>query len=113
MSHGVLRFDWSGAFVPEKLLEVFIRGSIVYLSVFLLLRFFLKRESGTIGIPDLLMTVLISDAAQNAMTADYHSVTDGLFLVTTIVFWNYALDWLGYHIPWLERFVPPPPLPPL
>jgi uncharacterized membrane protein YcaP (DUF421 family) len=28
----------------------------------------------------------------------------------TIVFWNYTLDWLGFHVPWFERFMRAPPL---
>ncbi len=33
-----------------------------------------------------------------------------MFLVATIVCWNYALDWLGYRVPWLQRFLRPPAL---
>src|SRR5205823_4820828 len=71
----------------------------------------LKRQAGTVSVADLLVIVLIADAAQNAMSADYHSITDGLVLVGTIIFWSYALDWLGFHFPWFERFLHPPPLP--
>ena len=60
--------------------------------MFALLRFVLKREAGTLAITDLLVVVLIADAAQNAMADDYRSVPDGLLLVATIVFWSYALD---------------------
>jgi uncharacterized membrane protein YcaP (DUF421 family) len=31
-------------------------------------------------------------------------------LVITIVGWSYALDWLGYRFPQLQRFLRPPPL---
>jgi uncharacterized membrane protein YcaP (DUF421 family) len=68
--------------------ELFIRGTVVYLFVFVLMRV-LRREPGTVGIADLLMVVLIADASQNAMSADYQSVTDGLILASTIMFWNY------------------------
>jgi uncharacterized membrane protein YcaP (DUF421 family) len=75
------------------------------------LRFLLKRQTGVIGIADLLVIVLIADAAQNAMAAEYKSITEGALLVLTIVFWNYALDWLGYRFPAFQRLVRPPPLP--
>ena len=42
---------------------------------------FLKREAGSIGTADLLMVVLIADAAQNAMADEYRSITDGLVLL--------------------------------
>ena len=103
--------NWRSVFVPDTpLLEIFVRGTIVYLALFLLLRLVLKRQSGTIGVTDLLVVVLIADAAQNAMAHDYKSIPDGLLLVGTIVFWSYALDWLGARFPWLGRFIHPPPL---
>ncbi|WP_447979424.1 DUF421 domain-containing protein [Candidatus Nitrospira bockiana] len=105
------QLDWSRLFIPDTpLLEIVLRGSIVYLGIFMLLRLVLKRQAGIVGIADLLVVVLIADAAQNAMGADYRSITDGLILVATIVFWSYALDWLGYRFPAFEHFVHPPPL---
>jgi uncharacterized membrane protein YcaP (DUF421 family) len=99
-------------FLPSTpLLEIIMRGSIMYLTLFSMLRLVLKRVAGTIGMADLLMVVLIADAAQNALSADYRSITDGVILVITIVFWNYALDWIGFRFPRFQRFFHPPPLP--
>jgi len=104
--------DWSTIFIPETpLLEIFVRGTIVYLAIFALLRFVLVRQAGSVGITDLLVVVLVADAAQNAMGGDYRSIPDGILLVATIIFWAYALDWLGYHFPSLQRWIFPPPLP--
>jgi uncharacterized membrane protein YcaP (DUF421 family) len=106
------KFDWGKLFLPETpLLEIFIRGSILYLVLFFLLRIVLKREAGTVGLTDLLLIVLIADAAQNAMAGDYRSITDGLFLVATLIFWAYALNWLGYRFPRIQHLVHPPALP--
>ena len=92
--------DWQHLLLPSiALAELILRGSLIYLGIFALMRFVLKREAGTIGLPDLLMTVLIADAAQNAMASEYHSITEGAVLIATIVFWNYALDWLGHRFP--------------
>jgi len=82
----------------------------MYLVIFILMRFVLKREAGVIGLADLLVVVLIADAAQNAMAGDYKSITEGITLVATLVFWNFTLDWLGYRFPQLARFLHPPPL---
>jgi uncharacterized membrane protein YcaP (DUF421 family) len=49
------------------------------------------------GITDLLVIVLIADAAQNGMAGEYRSLTDGLLLVATIVAWSYALNWLAFR----------------
>ncbi len=111
MDH-LIGVDWAKTLLPDTpLLEIFLRGTLVYLALFFLLRVVLKRESGGVSITDLLVIVLIADAAQNAMADDYTSIPDGLLLVATIVFWSYALNWLGYHFPRIQRFVHPPALP--
>jgi uncharacterized membrane protein YcaP (DUF421 family) len=107
----ICKIDWNKIFLPDTpLLEIFIRGTIMYLCIYFLLRFVLKRQAGSIGVADILVLVLISDAAQNAMAAEYHSIPDGLLLVSTIIFWSYTLDWLGYRFPRFERVLHPPPL---
>jgi uncharacterized membrane protein YcaP (DUF421 family) len=103
--------DWRGVFMPTvPVLEIILRGSIVYLGVFTLFRVILMRQSGSVGMADLLVLVLVADAAQNAMAGNYNSVPDGLILVATLVFWSYALDWLGFRFPRLQRLIHPPPL---
>src|SRR5881409_2972210 len=74
------------------LIEIILRGSVMYLSLFILLRVILKRQGGTLGMTDLLLIVLLADASQNAMAGEYKSLPDGIMLVATIVFWSYALD---------------------
>jgi uncharacterized membrane protein YcaP (DUF421 family) len=104
--------DWGRAFLPQTpVLELIVRGSVIYLALFTLLRVILKRQSGTLGLTDLLVIVLIADAAQNAMANEYRSITEGLILVATIIGWSYALDWLGYWCPRVQRFIHPPALP--
>ena len=44
------------------------------------------------------------------MASEYKSITEGIVLVTTIVFWDYLLDWLGYRFPLLRPLVRPAPL---
>jgi uncharacterized membrane protein YcaP (DUF421 family) len=105
-----MQIDWRSIFIPSThIAEIFLRGSIVYLFLFLLLRI-LRREAGAIGISDLLVVVLIADAAQNAMASEYKSITEGAILVGTIAFWDYFLDWLGYRIPSVQRLLRPAPL---
>ncbi len=102
--------DWAAIFIPKlSLIEIVIRGTLVYLVLFIFLRIF-RRNSGNIGIADLLVIVIIADAAQNAMGSKYESVTEGAVLVGTILGWNFILDWLPYRFPSLKRLVEPPPL---
>jgi uncharacterized membrane protein YcaP (DUF421 family) len=104
--------DWAKIFIPsEPILETILRGTLVYIGLFTLIRVVMKREAGTVGMADLLMIVLIADAAQNAMADSYESVTDGFILVSTIIFWNYAFDWLAYKFPRIRPFFHPTALP--
>jgi uncharacterized membrane protein YcaP (DUF421 family) len=106
----LLLIDWKSAFVPTVHLgEIFLRGTIVYLFILFVLRL-LRREAGSLSISDLLVVVLIADAAQNAMASEYKSITEGLVLVTTIAFWDYFLEWLGYRVPRINRLIRPAPL---
>jgi uncharacterized membrane protein YcaP (DUF421 family) len=103
--------DWHEMFIPvHSIPEIIVRGTMTYIMLFLILRFLLKRQTGVIGVADLLVIVLIADAAQNAMANEYKSITEGGLLVLTIVFWNYAIDWLGFHFPAFQRFTRPAPL---
>lgn len=103
--------DWEALFVPnEPLAELILRGSIVYLALFLFLRIVLKRESGTLGVTDLLVVVLIADAAQNGLAGGYESIPEGLILVAVILGWSLAVNWVGYHVPAIGRLVHPQPL---
>lgn len=107
----LLNIDWKSVFVPTvSVLEIMFRGSVIYLSLFALMRFGIKREAGTLGIADLLVVVLIADAAQSAMASEYKSITEGLALVVTLIFWNYFLDWLGNRLPGFRRFLRPAPI---
>jgi uncharacterized membrane protein YcaP (DUF421 family) len=102
--------DWQALFVPSLHVgEVVLRGTLVYLFLFFLFRV-LRREAGDLGISDLLVVVLIADAAQNAMASEYRSFTEGAILVSTIALWDYVMDWLSYRVPVVRRLLRPAPL---
>jgi uncharacterized membrane protein YcaP (DUF421 family) len=106
----ITAIDWHRLLVPTVgLLELVLRGSVMYLFVFGAMRVF-RREAGALSTADLLVVVLVADAGQNAMASEYHSVTEGLLLVATIFAWNYGLDWLGYRFPAMHRLLNPAPL---
>jgi len=88
-----------------------LRGTVMYLSLFVILRFVMVRQTSTIGIADILVIVVIADAAQNGFAKEYKSITEGIVLVLTIVFWNLFLNWISYRFKPLERLLSPAPLP--
>ena len=99
--------DWRALFVPqESLLSMAIRGTIMYLALFAVFRIF-RRGSGSVSVADILVIVIVADAAQNGMTGESRSITEALALVGTIILWDYFLDWLGFKSRVLSRLLEP------
>jgi uncharacterized membrane protein YcaP (DUF421 family) len=104
----ILGIDLGAVFLPdENLFEIVLRGLLMYFAIIVMLRVLLRGRTGGTSLPDLLVLVLIADAAQNAISADYHSWTAGLVLVGTIVGASSALDWLAHRVPAINRWVNP------
>ena len=100
--------DWNTLFglsVPP--LELVIRGSAIYWFLFVIFRLVVRRDAGGLALADILLLVLVADAAQNAMAGDYRSVSDGMILVATIVGWNVLLDWAAFRSTKLQRLLEP------
>ena len=80
----ILGFDSPAALIPDvSLFETIIRGIVMYLAIFVLLRVTLRGRTSAVTVSDLLVLVLIADAAQNAM------------------------DWLAFRFEPVRRFVHP------
>lgn len=90
--------------------ELIVRGTVMYLFIFAVFRVLLRRSVGAIGMADVLVLVLIADAAQGGMSGDYKSITDGMILVATIIGWNVLFDWTAFRFPRLGKLVEPAPL---
>ncbi|GAB4045609.1 DUF421 domain-containing protein [Spirosoma litoris] len=102
--------DWDKMFTPSmSLWEIGVRGTITYWFCFAYIRFF-RRGAGQLGISDLLLITLISDASQNSMAGEYTSVTEGFVLVGILVFWDYAINWLGYRSVFFSKIGEPEPV---
>jgi len=99
----LLRIDWSGIFTPEApLIEGVLRGTVIYFVLLVLLRLTPRRTLGSVGIMDLLVVVLIAEAAGKAM-GEYDTLTEGIVLVATLIGWSYVVNWLTYTVPAIER----------
>lgn len=103
--------DWWGIFgFSVNPAEMVIRGTAIFWFIFVLFRFVLRRDVGAIGIADVMLVVLIADAASNGMSGNYNSVTDGCILISTIAGWNYVVDWAAFRFKTIRRLAEPPPL---
>jgi|SRR6187200_2943951 len=106
----IATIDWRAIFVPSgSLVELIVRASFMYLLILAGFRI-LRREAGSLSVSDLLVVVLIADAAQNGMAGEYKSLTEGAVVVATIFGWNYFLDWLAYRSRLVQWLLNPPPL---
>ncbi|MDT0356451.1 DUF421 domain-containing protein [Herbaspirillum huttiense F1] len=91
-------------------LEIIIRGTLIYLFLFVFFRFVLRRDAGNVGVGDFLLVVIIADASQNGMSGDSDTVPDALLLVVTLMAWNYLIDIASYHSAALRKVLEPRPL---
>ena len=106
-----MNIDWSELLsfsVPIE--EILVRGTLMYVFLFILFRVVLRRDVGSVGISDFLLVVIIADASQNGMSGDSNSVPDAILLVLTLTFWNYAIDFASYYSTPLRRLLEPRPL---
>ncbi len=71
--------------IHVPVLELVLRGTLVYWLLFAIFRFILRRDVGAVGIADILLLVIVADAAQNAMSGGYDTFAEGAILVLTIV----------------------------
>lgn len=91
--------------------ELVVRGTAIYWFLFIVFRVVLRRDVGSIAIADVLLLVLIADAAQNGMAGDYRSISEAFVLIATIIGWNVLLNWLTFRFAPLRRMFEPTPLP--
>ena len=104
----VTRTRYSGTLTQTYILP---RSSGIHRHSSMLARIFLIVGcAGSFGVADILVVVIIADASQNALSGSYDTVAEGGILVATLVFWNYALDWAGYHCKPIQKLTEPPPL---
>ena len=107
-----MSLDWGEIFgLSVSPWELIIRGTAMYLFLFVVFRLVIRRRIGAVGMADILILVIIADAAQNGMSGEYKSVTEAFVLVGTIFFWNWFIDWLNFNVPALKSVLEPPPLP--
>lgn len=99
-------FDLDTAVLPSlPIVELVVRGTVTFLALLMLLRIVGQREAGGLGVTDLLVVVLVADAASTGMTGDSKTLGDGFILVVTILAWSVGVDALAYRFPRVARIV--------
>jgi uncharacterized membrane protein YcaP (DUF421 family) len=108
---GLLETIWTDIIQPDVAIgESILRGTLLYLSVFIIMRTTLRRTAGELSMLDFIFVLLVANAAASAMTGGSVSVANGIILVITIVAWNYLINTATWYFPVLERWTAPPPI---
>lgn len=85
--------------------EFVLRGSVVYLFVFILFRLTGKRQVGQLSPFDLVLLLLVGNAVQNSMNAGDNTITAGGILMVTLVGLNILIDRLTFHSKKIQQIV--------
>ena len=85
--------------------EFLIRGSVVYLALFLLLRFGGKRKVGQMTPFDLVLLMIVSNAVQNAMIGPDTSLAGGLIVAATLALCDFVLNSIAVRNRKLEHLL--------
>jgi uncharacterized membrane protein YcaP (DUF421 family) len=103
--------DWAGLFEPKHaLLELFLRGTVLYLAIFVMLRLVVRRQVGGIGMTDVLVIVLIAEVVGNGISDNFQSIGESVVLAATVLLWSTLIEWLQSRYPAFERLVRDPKL---
>jgi len=85
--------------------ELLLRGSLVYLALFLIFRLSGKRQVGQLTPFDLVLLLIISNAVQNAMVGPDTSLLGGLIVALVLIVWNRLLGYLSTRSRRMERLI--------
>ncbi len=106
----LLNLDLNELFeVETPVLELILRGTLLYLGILFLMRILPRRTTGEMTVMDLVFVLLIAEGASNAM-GNYKTVTEGFIMIGTILFWNFSVNVLSFNFAFVEKLVAHPPV---
>ena len=89
----------------EGVLDLFIRGIVVYLGLFVLLRFIGKKHVGELSPFDLVVLLVISETVDGSLIGDDHSLTGGLISAATLMLVVQLVGYFTWRFKTVEKFV--------
>lgn len=93
----------SDIFAPEMpLLEIFLRGIILYFFILIILRILPRRNTGELGAMDLVFILLLTEAASHAL-GDFTTIGDGIIMLLVFVGCNYGVNYLTHHFEFFQK----------
>lgn len=85
--------------------ELMLRAALVYGALLLMVRLSGKRTIGEFSPFDVIVVLLLSEAAQGALIGNEQSVQGGMLVAATLIALNYAIAWFGTRSRRFESFV--------
>lgn len=82
-----------------------IRGAVIYLFIFILVRMMGKKQLAKFTPFDLVLLMIVSEAIQNGLSGEDHSITGSLISVSVIIGFNMLINETLGRFPSLERIV--------
>ncbi|HJU04175.1 MAG TPA: YetF domain-containing protein [Nitrospiraceae bacterium] len=86
-------------------METVLRATAVYLILVLVFRLAGRRTFAQMTNFDLILLLIISEASQNAMTGNDYSITNGFFIIVTLVGIDVGLSLWKQHSPRVQRWL--------
>lgn len=104
--------DWSSILLPQtSLVELVVRGTVIYLMLFAALRVLSRRQLGRLAVADVLLLFLLASSVRLGLTGHDPSILSAAVVAATLFFWDFVLDWLAFRhrtLRWLLRKHPLP-----
>lgn len=86
-------------------MDSIVRAVVVYLFLLILFRLSGKRTLAEVTTFDLILTLIISEAIQQALIGTDNSLTNGLLVVVTLVAVDMLISALKLHMPRIDRLL--------
>lgn len=100
--------SWTAVLLPQgAILELFVRGTVVYFALYLVLRLVGRRLIAQFSMSDVLFVFLVAVAVSDGLTGPYYGVADAVISSSVIVGWDLAVDWLGFRFETLRDLLRP------
>lgn len=87
-----------------------IRGAVIYFFIFIMVRIMGKKQLAKFTPFDLVLLMIISEAIQNGLSGEDHSITGSLISVSVIIGLNILLNEVLGHFPFIEKLVDGQPI---
>jgi len=91
-------------------MDIVLRGIVVFIFLFLLVRVMGRRELSSLEPFDLILLIILGDAVQQGLTQDDYSLTGSLLAVGTIAILQVGTSFLNFHVPRLRPLLDGEPI---